>query len=125
MISNCARLNILSGAESKSRNYPSNPLNLRAMASRPGSASVFEIETADDFLLGSSATINSASLVGLLVSPTGAPLSVSDVTIEIYRVFPNDSNGRSPNFLDIQVLTRVNSPSDVAFDARDSAVAGS
>jgi len=95
------------------------------MASRPGSASEFEIEAADDFLLGCSAPINSASLCG----PTGfanrAPLSVSDVTIEIYRVFPHDSNGRSPNFLDIQVLTRVNSPSDVAFDARDSAVAGS
>jgi hypothetical protein len=104
------------------------PNNLMAMASRPGSASVFEIETGDDFLLGSSATINSASLVGLLVSPTGAPLSVSDVTIEIYRVFPNDSNvGRTsgpPTFSTSQVPTRVNSPSDVAFDARDSAVAG-
>jgi len=104
------------------------PNNLMAMASRPGSASVFEIETADDFLLGSSASINSASLVGLLVSPTGAPLSVSDVTIEIYRVFPNDSNvGRTsgpPTFSTSQVPTRVNSPSDVAFDARDSAVVG-
>jgi hypothetical protein len=104
------------------------PNNLIAVASRPGTIGAFEIEAADDFLLGSPAIINSASLVGLLVSPTGAPLSVSDVTIEIYRVFPNDSNvGRTsgaPLFSTSQVPTRVNSPSDVAFDDRDSATAG-
>jgi hypothetical protein len=104
------------------------PNNLMAIASRPGTASAFEIEAADDFLLGSAAIINSASLVGLLVSPTGAPASVSDVTIEIYRVFPNDSNvGRTsgpPTFSTPQVPTRVNSPSDVALADRDSAVAG-
>jgi hypothetical protein len=38
------------------------------------------------------------------------------VVVEIYRVFPNDStNPPSTN-----VPTRVNSPSDVAFDSRDS-----
>jgi len=104
------------------------PNNLIAIASRPGIPGVFEIEAADDFLLSSPAIINSASLVGLLVSPTGAPLSVSDVTIEIYRVFPSDSDvGRTsgpPTFSTSQVPTRVNSPSDVAFDDRDSAAAG-
>jgi len=104
------------------------PNNLIAIASRPGIPGVFEIEAADDFLLSSPAIINSASLVGLLVSPTGAPLSVSDVTIEIYRVFPSDSDvGRTsgpPTFSTSQVPTRVNSPSDVAFDDRDSASAG-
>jgi hypothetical protein len=104
------------------------PNNLMAIASRPGTPGVFEIEAADDFLLGSSAIINSASLVGLLVSPAGAQPSVSDVTIEIYRVFPKDSDvGRTsgpPTFSTSQVPTRVNSPSDVAFDDRDSAVAG-
>ena len=96
------------------------PNNQMAMASRPGTAGVFEIEAADDFLLGSAATINSASLVGLLVSPTGAPASVSDLTIEIYRVFPVDSNTvRTPN-----VPTRANSPSDVEFADRDSAAGG-
>src|SRR5205814_5930013 len=95
-----------------------------AIASRPGTAGAFEIEAADDFLLGSAAIINSASLVGLLVSPTGAPASISDVTIEIYRVFPNDSDvGRTsgpPTFSTSQVPTRVNSPADVAFADRDS-----
>jgi len=104
------------------------PNNAMAIASRPGAAGVLEIEAADDFLLGSSTIINSASLVGLLVSATGAPLSVSDVTIEIYRVFPTDSDvGRTsgpPTFSTSQVPTRVNSPSDVALDDRDSAVAG-
>lgn len=104
------------------------PNNLMAIASRPGTAGVFEIEAADDFLLSSAAIINSASLVGLLVSPTGAPASISDVTIEIYRVFPNDSNvGRTsgpPTFSTAQVPTRVNSPSDVALVERDSGVPG-
>jgi hypothetical protein len=46
--------------------------------------------------------------------PAGA--SVEDVVVEIYRVFPKDSDvGRTPN-----VPTRVNSPSDVAFASRDS-----
>jgi hypothetical protein len=96
------------------------PSNLMAIASRPGTGGVVEIEAADDFLLGSSTLINSASLVGLLVSPTGAPFSVSDVTIEIYRVFPADSNTvRTPN-----VPTRANSPSDVELVGRDSAAGG-
>jgi len=38
-----------------------------------------------------------------------------DVTIEIYRVFPKDSTVPPSG----QVPTRVNSPSDVAFDSRD------
>jgi hypothetical protein len=50
--------------------------------------------------------------------------SVTGVTIEIYRVFPNDSNtGRTsgpPIFSTSQVPTRVNSPSDNAFDSRTS-----
>jgi hypothetical protein len=96
------------------------PNNSMAMASRAGSPGVFEIEAADDFLLGSPTIINSASLVGLLVSPTGTPTSVSNVTIEMYRVFPADSNtARTPN-----VPTRANSPSDVEFDDRDSAAGG-
>ena len=101
-----------------------------ATASRPGPSSGLnqETESADDFVISGARTqVNSASFTGLL--PTGAPLSgISDVTVEIYRVFPNDSNtGRTsgpPTFSTPQVPTRVNSPSDVALDSRDSAASG-
>ncbi|MBZ5675762.1 MAG: PEP-CTERM sorting domain-containing protein [Acidobacteriia bacterium] len=98
------------------------PTNLMAMASRPDSGGgVFEIESADDFVLGSPASIFSASFTGLIVpAPQGSPTSVSQVVVEIYRVFPLDSDTvRTPN-----VPTRANSPSDVAFDSRDSAASG-
>jgi hypothetical protein len=95
------------------------PNNSMAMATRPDSASGFEIETGDDFLLGSRTTINKASFVGLIVPGNGVP-SISEVVVEMYRVFPKDSNTvRTPN-----VPTRTNSPSDVAFDSRDSSASG-
>lgn len=85
-----------------------------AMASRPESTGKIEIEAADDFILNGVGTINSATFTGLLVN--GNISDVSQVVVEIYRVFPNDStNPPSGN-----VPTRVNSPSDVAFDSRDS-----
>ncbi len=91
------------------------PDRLMAMASRPSSAGKIEIEAADDFLLGSTTRITSASFTGLL--PTNASLSdVADVRIEIYRVFPKDSTS-PPND---QVPTRANSPSDVAFAERSA-----
>src|SRR5436305_12588667 len=47
-----------------------------------------------------------------------------NVVVEIYRVFPNDSDvGRTsgpPTFSTANVPTRVNSPSDVAFASRES-----
>uniref|UniRef100_Q027K3 PEP-CTERM protein-sorting domain-containing protein n=1 Tax=Solibacter usitatus (strain Ellin6076) TaxID=234267 RepID=Q027K3_SOLUE len=94
------------------------PNNLMAVASRPGTPSAFEIEAGDDFLLTGAGTINSASFVGLLVpGPTGGSISITDVVVEMYRVFPNDSGPPSVG----RVPTRVNSPSDVAFASRDSA----
>jgi len=86
-----------------------------ATASRPSSAGKIEIETADDFFLGTDRTIIGGTFTGLL--PTGASLSdVTGVTIEFYRVFPKDSDTmRTPN-----VLTRANSPSDVEFSDRSS-----
>lgn len=95
-----------------------NPDGRMATASRPGVGPSIEIESSDDFLLASQTTINHATFMGLL--PSGAPLtSVTQVVVEIYRVFPLDStNPPSGN-----VPTRVNSPSDVAFDSRDSAAA--
>ncbi len=91
-----------------------------ATATRPDSAGAFEIESADDFALTATTTLNSATFTGLI--PTGSV--VQNVAFEIYRLFPNDSNvGRTsgpPLFSTPQVPTRVNSPSDVAFDTRDS-----
>ena len=89
-----------------------------ATASRTGPG--FEIESGDDFALLAQTLIKNATFTGLV--PTGA--SVSNVTVEIYRVFPNDSDvGRTsgaPVFSTTQVPTRVNSPSDGAFDSRSS-----
>jgi hypothetical protein len=84
-----------------------------ATASRPGvSGGPSEIESADDFVLANPTSITNATFAGLV--PTG--FSVTDVVVEIYRVFPADSNtSRTPN-----VPTRMNSPSDVAFETRDS-----
>jgi PEP-CTERM motif len=89
-----------------------------ATASRPDTAG-FEIESADDFVLTKKTSITDATFTGLI--PTGA--SPTKVVVEIYRVFPKDSDvGRtsgSPVFSTDQVPTRVNSPSDVAFEERD------
>jgi len=101
------------------------PSNLMATAVRPGSPGAFEIEAGDDFALPTGARINSASFVGLSVPGTGGTPAISQVVIEIYRVFPADSNvnrtSGPPTFSTPQVPTRVNSPSDNAFDSRDSA----
>ena len=89
------------------------PNDLIGTASRPESAGKIEIESADDFLITSNPTrITGATFTGLI--PANA--TINDVRIEIYRVFPNDSDtARTPN-----VVTRVNSPSDVAFADRSS-----
>jgi hypothetical protein len=92
------------------------PNNLMAIATRPETGGGFEIEAGDDFVLSSQTLINSVSFVGLVVPGTGGTPSISDLVMEMYRVFPLDSNAvRTPN-----VPTRANSPSDVAFDSRDA-----
>jgi hypothetical protein len=96
-----------------------------ATATRPESAGgKFEIESADDFILGTKTSITGATFTGLLTNR--APLSsVGEVRVEIYRVFPSDSNvGRtsgSPPFSTPQVPARLNSPSDVELEDRDTA----
>jgi hypothetical protein len=74
-----------------------------------------ELETADDFILPTQTELDRTTFTGLLTG--GAHVSdVSNVFIEIYQVFPNDSNGaRTP-----KVPSRLNSPGDVAFVERDS-----
>ena len=92
-----------------------------ATATRPESPGKFEIETADDFVLTQQTLITGAAFTGLI--PSGASTSnISNVVVEIYRVFPADSDvGRTsgpPTFSTPNVPTRVNSPSDVALDER-------
>ena len=93
------------------------PNNQMAVATRPATGGQFEIEAGDDFILASQTSISSATFVGLLVPTAGATPTITDIVAEMYRVFPLDSDtNRIPN-----VPTRMNSPSDVAFDSRDSA----
>ncbi len=90
------------------------PTNAIATGSQPSGP---EIESADDFVVGADrTTITSAKFYGLI--PNGAPLSsVTRVVVELYRVFPLDSVSPPSG----NVPTRANSPSDNAFDSRDSA----
>jgi VPDSG-CTERM motif len=99
------------------------PTDQIASATRPESGNQFEIETADDFLLPTGGHITGATFTGL--APQGFDVSnIGNVVVEIYRVFPNDSDvnrtSGPPNFGTPNVPTRVNSPSDVAFDSRES-----
>jgi hypothetical protein len=88
-----------------------------ATLSRVNSPGKIQTETADDFILSQSTTLNQATFVGLI--PLGASLSsVSQVEIEFYHVFPKDSGP-----FDNRVTTRTNSPADVEIGSatRDSA----
>lgn len=99
-----------------------------ATASRPSSTGKIEIESADDFVVtGGNLSLTSATFQGLI--PTGASLSsIGSVGVEIYRVFPLDSDvtrtSGAPTFSTSQVPTRVNSPSNVEFASRDSGSGG-
>ena len=99
-------------AEIVNTGLPDGKLGALSQTSKNG----LETEAADDFILGSGALITGATFFGLIPSNV-AVSDIGDVTVEIYRVFPNDSDtGRM-----ITVTTRMNSPSDVQFDSRDSA----
>jgi hypothetical protein len=85
-----------------------------ATASQAGSS---EIESADDFALSAETVITQATFTGLLPLGTDATTAVQSVRVEIYRLFPLDSNTtRTPG-----VPTRTNSPSDGVYTDRDSA----
>ena len=83
-----------------------------ATGSRPSSAGKIESESADDFVLSDHTRITKASFTGLLPDFE----NVGSVVVEIYRVFPFDSTHPPSG----NVTTRVNSPSDVAFDTRSN-----
>ena len=92
-----------------------NPNGLIATASRPASTGKQEIESADDFILGGLTTIDHVTFTGLLTGSVSLS-NIARVRVELYRVFPKDSDAmRTPN-----VPTRVNSPSDVALQEADS-----
>ena len=100
-----------------------NPDGLMATATRPSSAGKFEIETGDDFALTHQTLITGAAFTGLI--PLGASTSdIKNVVVEVYRVFPLDSDvGRTSGptmFSTPNVPTRVNLPSDVALVSRDT-----
>ena len=85
--------------------------------SRPAGSEGLETETADDFVLTQATVVSGATMHGLIPAGAGAS-SVARVEVEIYHVFPLDSDtGRTAS-----VPTRTNSPSDVEIDAatRDS-----
>jgi hypothetical protein len=86
-----------------------------ATLSRTASTGKLETETADDFVTTAPTVITSATFTGLFVG--GATTAdVHDVEIELYHVFPVDSNFPP----DGRVNTRVNSPSDNNFAAADA-----
>src|SRR5262245_44099918 len=89
-----------------------NPDGRIATTTRPSGPGIQETETGDDFVLTQQTSITSATFTGLIPSTA----NITGVVVEIYRVFPKDSDTtRTPN-----VPTRANSPSDVAFDSRES-----
>src|SRR5207302_8631897 len=68
-----------------------NVTNAMAVATRPSSAGKFEIEAGDDFVFTSQTQINSAIFTGLLTGGA-AVADINNIVVEIYRVFPNDSD---------------------------------
>jgi hypothetical protein len=92
-----------------------------AALSKPGETAPFskvETEVADDFILSSQTRLTDASFTGLLYQASSA--DISQVRVEIYRVFPSDSN----NPPDGKVPTRTNSPADNELLDRDTASDG-
>ena len=95
------------------------PDGLLGALSQPADSANLETETADDFILTETTSIAQATITGLI--PPGASLAnISNVEIEVYHRFPEDSDvGRTsgpPMFTTAQVPTRFNSPSDVEID---------
>ncbi len=86
------------------------PDGLLGTLSQPASTGNLDTETADDFILTETTSIAQTTITGLI--PSGTPLAnIGNVEIEVYHVFPKDSNPPSGN-----VTSRVNSPADVEID---------
>jgi hypothetical protein len=76
-------------------------------------------QAADDFVLAEPSRITHASFTGIIPA-TSTPSDITGVAVEIYRVFPFDSVDPPSG----HVPTRTGSPSDDAFDSRQSASSG-
>ena len=84
---------------------------LGALSRRPSPGKI-ETETADDFALTETTVISQVVITGLIVPNTLPLASISQVEVELYHVFPLDSDTTRT----IHVPTRVNSPADVEID---------
>src|SRR5262245_6951459 len=69
-----------------------NPDGKIATATRPDTGAPFEIETGDDFGLALQTSITSATFTGLITQAGAQNPTIGQVVVEIYQVFPNDSN---------------------------------
>jgi hypothetical protein len=111
-----ALLAIVTTAQADPVHFQTNdPDGRMAVATHPAFDGALEHEAGDDFVLANTTRITRASFTGLLVEGA-TPEAVQSVVVEIYRVFPFDSVDPPSG----QVPTRDNSPSDNAFDSRDS-----
>src|SRR5262249_6377329 len=95
------------------------PDGLLGALCQPADCAHLETETADDLILTETTSIAQATITGLI--PSGTSLAnISNVEIEVYHRFPEDSDvGRTsgpPMFTTARVPTRFNSPSDVEID---------
>src|SRR5882762_5205168 len=61
--------------------------------SRPASVNKLETETADDFVLSQTTVLTGATITGLV---TTSLANISNVEIEIYHRFPEDSGASPP-----------------------------
>src|SRR5436309_4544934 len=113
-----ALLLLTSGASAATFSFSTgNPDGRIATLSRPPSPGKIQTETADDFTVTNCVVINQATFTGLI--PSGAPLSsVANVEVEIYHLFPIDSDTNRT----LRVPTRTGSPADNEIDdaTRDS-----
>jgi hypothetical protein len=86
---------------------------LGALSRRPSSGKL-ETETADDFVLNQTTVISGATITGL-ISPATSLANITNVEVEFYHVFPQDSANPDPQAGNVP--SRFNSPSDVEIDS--------
>jgi hypothetical protein len=104
-----------------------NPDGRLGALTRPANSGI-QTEAADDFVLTEATVINRATITGI-IRPLGTPLTnITQVEVEVYHVFPLDSDltrcldNNVVTCSTVNVPTRMNSPADVEIDAatRDS-----
>ncbi len=91
-----------------------NPDGKLGALSRRASTGKLETETADDFVLNQTTVISGATITGL-ISPATSLTNITNIEVEFYHRFPQDS--ANPDPLAGNVPSRTNSPSDVEIDS--------